>query len=290
VIVAVASGKGGTGKTLIATGLAQVAARDNSTSVHLLDCDVEAPNAHLFMHPAFGPPEEVTLPVPTVDMTRCTGCGRCAEVCAFHALAVVRGKPMVFRELCHGCGSCAALCPEHAISEEPKRLGVIEMGTTSTVQVARGRLDIGEAVATPIIRALKQRAIPRGDGSALVLLDAPPGNACPVVETLRGADLALLVTEPTPFGLHDLEIAVQVARDELHIPVAVIINRDGVGDAGVDRFCAESHIPVLMRVPFDRRIAAAYSRGELWVDTVPEYAAEIRRLHRDLSSVTGGAR
>ena len=286
-IVTIASGKGGTGKTLLATGLARVVAAEKLAAVHLLDCDVEEPNAHLFLKPFFACSQEVTVPVPAVDRARCTLCGRCAQVCAFHALAVVREEVLIFPQLCHGCGSCALQCPEQAIIEEPMRLGQIECGRAGEVQFARGVLDVGQAMATPVIRRLKQQAIPSGARQDLVLLDAPPGNACPVVEALRGSDLALLVTEPTPFGLHDLEIAVEITR-QLGLPVGVVVNRDGVGDGGVDDYCAHEGLPILLRIPLDRRIAEAYSDGELWVDALPEYREAVRRLYCEVQARIGG--
>lgn len=280
-IVTIASGKGGTGKTLLATGLAQVMAADEQARVHLLDCDVEEPNAHLFLNPVLSEAEEVSVFVPEVDRARCTFCGHCAKVCAFHAIAVVRDQVLIFPELCHGCGSCARQCPEGALKETPRHLGTIEMGQAGALCFARGLLDVGQAMATPVIRRLKQRAIPEG-GEALVLLDAPPGNACPVVEALRGSDFALLVTEPTPFGLHDLEIAVQLARGELDLPVGVVINRDGTSDYSVNDYCARAGVPILLRIPLDRRIAEVYSDGALWVDALPEYREPLRGLYHDL--------
>jgi len=288
-IVAIASGKGGTGKTLVATGLAWVAGASGRAEVHLVDCDVEEPNAHLFLRPQITSSEEVTLPVPQVDGGRCDGCGRCAQVCAFHALAVVRGRVLVFPELCHGCGSCARQCPCGAIREVPKRLGRVERGRAGGIHFAQGILDVGEAMATPVIRQLKRMALAGIPETALALLDAPPGNACPVVETLRGSDFALLVTEPTPFGLHDLQIAVQVAREELGLPVGVVVNRDGVGDGGVDGFCTSASVPILLRIPFDRRIAEAYSAGTLWVDALPEYREPLRGLLSKLKASCGVA-
>ncbi len=285
-IVAIASGKGGTGKTLLATGLARVVAAGGSTEVHLLDCDVEEPNAGLFLAPVLTEAEEVSVLVPRVDREHCTFCGRCAEVCAFHALAVIRDEVLVFPELCHGCGSCARQCPARAILEEPRRLGQVEAGRAGEVRFAQGVLDVGQAMATPVIRRLKQWALPESE-EALVLLDAPPGNACPVVETLRGSDFALLVTEPTPFGLHDLEVAVEVARDELGLPVGVVVNRDGVGDRGVDDYCARAGVPILLRIPLDRRIAEAYSDGVLWVDALGEYHEPLRRLYAALQAGVG---
>jgi len=288
-IVAIASGKGGTGKTLLATGLAQVLAADGLATVHLLDCDVEEPNDHLFLSPTLTRKEEVSILVPKIDLARCTFCGRCAQVCTFHALAVVQKKVLTFPQLCHGCGSCARQCASGAISEEPMRMGQLETGDAGKIHFAQGLMDVGQAMATPVIRRLKQWAIPReAEGDPLVLLDSPPGNACSVVETLRGSDFALLVTEPTPFGLHDLEIAVELARGELKLPVGVVVNRDGVGDHGVDDFCARAGVPILLRIPLDRRIAEAYSAGALWVDAIPEYREPLRRLYREVQAQIGG--
>ena len=288
-IITIASGKGGTGKTLLATGLAGVAAGGRS-GVNLLDCDVEEPNAHLFLKPEIARTEDVTTPVPCIDLARCTFCGRCAQVCAFHALAVVRDRVLVFPELCHGCGSCSLHCEAGAITEEQRHLGRIEYGRAGAVRFAHGLLDVGQAMATPVIRQLKRRAIPAHSRSTVVLLDAPPGNACPVVETLRGSDYALLITEPTPFGLHDLVIAVETARDELGLPVGVVVNRDGVGDQGVEEFCARADIPILLRIPMDRRIAEAYSEGRLWVEALPEYRQPLRDLLREVALRAGGSR
>lgn len=285
-IIAVASGKGGTGKTLLATGLAHVLAAD-VPGLCLLDCDVEEPNAHLFLEPEFDHEEEVTLLTPEIDVGRCDLCGRCAEVCAFHALAVLPGKVLAFPQLCHGCGSCALQCPRGAISERPKLLGLVQTGRAGSIRFGHGLLEVGQAMATPIIRRLKQRLLSSHPAPPLTLLDAPPGNACPVVETLRGSDFALLVTEPTPFGLHDLEIAVEVARDQLGIPVGVVINRDRPGHDGVDRFCAGAGVPVLLRLPLDRRIAEVYSDGALWVEALLRYREPLRRLYRDVRALLG---
>ncbi len=283
-IVTIASGKGGTGKTLLATGLARVLADEGRLAVHLVDCDVEAPNAHLFLHPDLAEPRDVTTLVPRVDAARCTRCGRCAQVCAFHALAVLPDQVLVFDDLCHGCGSCARQCPEGAIAEEPLRLGEIASGRAGRIRMSQGTLDIGRAMATPIIRALKQQTEPQIGEAALVLRDAPPGNACPVVETLRGSDLALLVTEPTPFGLHDLTLAVEMARG-IGVPFGVVVNRVGIGDDRVRRFCEKEGVPILAEIPDDRKIAEAYSRGELLLDALPGYRALFERL---LENAMGG--
>jgi len=270
-ILSVASGKGGTGKTLVATSLAL--SLQELGPVQLLDCDVEEPNAHILLRPEIVSSEPVTVPVPVVYKGRCTYCGRCSEVCAYNAIAVASKVALVFPELCHGCGACSYVCPEDAISEVGRDVGVVESGRVGEVQFAHGRLAVGEAMAGPVIRAVKRLADPQ----ATVILDAPPGTSCPVVETIRGSDFCLLVTEPTPFGLSDLTIAAELAR-EIDVPCGVVINRDGPGDEGVERYCAQEGIPVLMRIPFDRHIAEAYCRGETLVAHVPSW----QRAFRDL--------
>jgi MinD superfamily P-loop ATPase len=282
-IIAVASGKGGTGKTTIATGLALSLAADYSPPPLFLDCDVEAPNAHLFLHPDFNEQREVGLLVPTIDESKCTHCGKCAEVCQYHAIAVLGRKTLVFPQLCHGCGSCTALCPEKAITETPARMGVIERGQArDAISFARGLLDVGQPMAVPIIRQLKKWAIPQPE--QLEIVDAPPGTSCPVVESMRGADFILLVTEPTPFGLHDLRLTVEVAR-ELNIPAGMVINRDGLGDARVDEFCQSEGIPVLMRVPFERTIAEGVARGKTLIEIYPEYGDQFRKMFTKIETL-----
>jgi MinD superfamily P-loop ATPase len=283
--ITVASGKGGTGKTTVAVSLALALAEDSDglEGIFLLDADVEAPNVHLFLRPALEYEEEFAPPIPEADVELCTWCGRCGEVCQFHAIvAVPPGKEgqqptvLVFPELCHSCGSCALECPEGAIHEVPQRTGVIQEGTAGPIRFAQGVLDVGKAMASPLIRRLKARA---HSFRGLVLLDAPPGTACPVVQSMHGADFVLLVTEPTPFGLHDVRLALGVAR-ELGIPAGIVINRDGIGDRGVEEFCQEQGLPILMRIPFDRRIAEAYAAGVPLVRALPEYAESFRGLYR----------
>lgn len=293
VIVAVASGKGGTGKTTVATGLAVAVASSKGEAggvrrlpVHLLDCDVEEPNAHLFLNPIIQDHQEVGVLTPVVDQERCSGCGRCAQVCAYHAIAVLGREVLVFNELCHGCGSCVFNCPESAIREELRPTGAIETGTAGGIAFAQGILNVGEAMAVPVIRELKRRLL-KTTSEDLVILDAPPGTSCPVVECLRGADYALMVTEPTPFGLHDLKMAVGVARGELGLPVGVVVNRDGVGDRGVERYCEEERIPILMRIPLDRRIAEASSDGVPLPSALPEYRERFLALYQALRTEMG---
>ena len=302
-IIAVASGKGGTGKTTVAVSLAlSVLGLDGVGSPVLVDCDVEEPNAALFLNPTIRERREVGQMIPEVDLDACTLCGRCAEVCEFNAIAVVGEKVLVFPELCHACGSCALNCPTDAISEVLDIMGVIEGGSTGSagsecaspsdagLEFAHGILNVGELMAVPVISQLKEWAIPQEHADRPVILDAPPGNACPVVEVMQEADFVLLVTEPTPFGLHDLRQAVEVARGEMGLPVGVVINREGVGDQGVDDFCAAEGIPILMRIPIERRIAEAYSEGVPMVEEVPEYRKAFLEVYRYIQSVVNSKR
>jgi MinD superfamily P-loop ATPase len=279
VIISVASGKGGTGKTLVATSLAL--SLQGQGAVQLLDCDVEEPNAHILLRPEIDSSQPVTVPVPVVDKERCTFCGLCSEACAYNAIAVAGRTVLVFRELCHGCGACSYVCLEGAISEEGREMGIVESGHVGGIRFVGGLLNVGEAMAGPVIRAVKKLADPK----ATVILDAPPGTSCPVVETIRGSDFCLLVTEPTPFGLSDLTIAVEVAR-EIHVPCGVVINRDGSGYEPVERYCAQEGIPVLMRIPFDRRIAEAYCRGETLAAAMPSWRKAFRELFEAVTRLT----
>lgn len=265
--IAVASGKGGTGKTTIATSLALSLAE--KYHVAYLDCDVEAPNGHLFLHPEFNTSTEAVIRIPRIDKNRCTLCGKCVEVCQFHALAKVGKTIMVFPQLCHGCGSCTWNCPERAIEEIPNPIGVLESGKArQDFHYAHGTLTISEPMATPIIRQLKRLEIP--PQTAISILDAPPGASCSVVETLRGSDFALLVTEPTPFGLHDLG-QMQGIVEEMRIPAGVIINRENGDYLPLLEYCTKHHLPVMLRVPFERRIAEGVARGQTLVEIYPEY-------------------
>ena len=263
-IISVASGKGGTGKTLVATSLAL--SLKERESVQLLDCDVEEPNDHVFVKPVFTQSEAVSIPVPRVDEEKCTYCGKCAEVCAYNAIAVTKQKVLVFPELCHGCGACSYLCPEEAISEEGKMIGVVESGCANSLKFAHGRLNIGEAMAPPIIRQLKEHASHEGT----VIIDVSPGTSCPVVEAVSGSDFCILVTEPTPFGLNDLILAIETVR-QLDIPCGIILNRAGVGDGKTEEYCQKENIPILLTIPLDTEIARLYSRGITLVEGIPQW-------------------
>ena len=242
-------------------------ARVRGAGVRLLDCDVEEPNAHLFLKGDLCcEPETVSIPVPEVDETLCDGCGECSRFCAYKALAVLAKRVLVFPEMCHGCGGCMRVCPKGAIREVSKRIGVVVTLRSGEITLIQGRLDVGVAMSPPLIRAVKTK-IPK-EGEAI--LDAPPGTSCPVIATLRETDYVVLVTEPTPFGLNDLRLAVAVVR-ELRLPFGVVVNRAGSGDDRVQDYCRAEWITVLAEIPDDRRIAEAYSRGELMVDSLPEY-------------------
>jgi MinD superfamily P-loop ATPase len=271
VIVAIASGKGGTGKTTVAVNLAL----SMSTDVQLLDCDVEAPNANLFLRPRIDSSDTAGIPVPIVDPERCNGCGECSRLCQYNAIVALRSGAMVFPELCHGCGGCIRVCPEGAISEKLRPIGVVEQGRTGNVRLLQGRLNVGESLAPPLIRAVRSHAA----SGTVVLVDAPPGTSCPMISAVRGSDLVILVTEPTPFGLNDLGLAVEVVR-ALGIPCGAIINRAGTGDDRVNEYCASEGLEILMGIPDDRRIAEAYARGFPLVEVVPE----IRPLFAELAA------
>lgn len=280
-IISVASGKGGTGKTTIATSLATVL----GSSAQLLDCDVEEPNCHILMKPVLQTCESITVPVPIVEMDKCTLCGKCGEVCRFSSIVVIGNQVLTFPEMCHGCGGCSLLCPEKAITEGCRELGVIETGLAGPVEFVHGRLRIGEAMSPPLIRAVKEKINPH----KLAILDAPPGASCPVIHTVMGSDFIILVTEPTPFGLHDLKIAVE-AISHLAIPLGVILNRSDVGDREVHKFCVLKGIPLLAEIPHDRQIAEGYARGNLLVVSAPQYIREFLEIFKKITELINGSK
>jgi len=259
-IISIASGKGGTGKTTIAVNfaLSLALAKNKRRNVQYLDCDVEEPNAHLFLKPKISNVNSVNIAIPKINDTKCNYCGKCAEVCMYNAIAVTKNKVLVFPGLCHGCGACMLFCPEKAISEEGKEIGIIEEGKADSIHFIHGRLNIGEPMAPPIIREIKKKVNYKKD--TITLIDAPPGTSCPVIESIKESDYTILVTEPTPFGLHDLKLAVEVLK-KLDIPYGVVLNKCDVGDHKVEDYCNKNNVPILLSIPLDKEIAIAYSKG-----------------------------
>ena len=278
-IIAMASGKGGTGKTTLATNLARVL---EERGVIFIDCDVEEPNGHLFLKPKIHEERPYHTFIPVVDSVKCTACGKCSELCQFNAIATIKDRVLVFPELCHACEGCKLICPEDAISDGRKEVGVIAEGSAGKIHFTHGRLRIGEAMSPPLIREVKRVGFSAND-SRVVLIDAPPGTSCPVISAVEGCDFVVLVTEPTPFGLHDLKLAVEMVR-VLGIPFGVVINRSTVGDRNVWQYCDDESIPILMEMPDDRDIAVAYSQGTLLVDALPEYQTHFEGLYQRILS------
>lgn len=276
-IIAVASGKGGTGKTTVAVNLALAAAEGFSEKPLLLDCDVEEPNCGLFLDVEYSLQKETGVAVPVVDDDRCDFCGKCSQVCVWHAIAVAGEKVLVFRDLCHGCGSCMLSCPRQAISEITHVTGSIQGGSDGKIDFARGVLNVGQAMPVPVISALLREYLPVPDART-VIIDSSPGTSCPVVEAVGVGDFVVLVTEPTPFGLHDLRAAVDVVVGELGLPAGVIINRDGIGNDDVETFCQSRDLPILARIPMDRGIATALSEGIPLTVGMPEYMNLFREV------------
>jgi MinD superfamily P-loop ATPase len=266
-IISIASGKGGTGKTTVAVNLALSLSKG---TVQLIDCDVEEPNSHLFLSPSIHQVTSMGIPVPRIDESKCTYCGKCAQVCEYHAIAVILENVLVFDELCHGCGACSYLCPEKAIFEVEREIGIIQEGSSDGILFVNGILNIGEPMASPLIRKVKERI----QKDKILILDAPPGTACPVIETVKGSDFCILVTEPTPFGLNDLELAVGML-EKLGISKGVVINKADIGDRGIWDYCKSKNIPILMEIPMDRKIAESYSKG---IPIVAENSSYIQKF------------
>jgi MinD superfamily P-loop ATPase len=272
-ILSVASGKGGTGKTSVAVNLAL-----SVGSVKLLDCDVEEPNAHVLLHPQINKKEPVYTLIPKVDRELCKTCGECTKFCQFNAIFVAAEKILVFPELCHSCGGCAMVCPKKAISWEKNRIGTLNFGSTDELDLVYGELEVSKPLAVPIIKAVKKQ-IKEAEN---VILDSPPGTSCPFVETVSGSDFCLLVTEPTPFGLHDLKIAVEVLR-RVKIPFGVAVNRAGIGDKKVYDYCQAENIPIMLEIPYDRKIAELYSNGIPFSLEMPDWEEKFQILYSEIA-------
>ena len=272
--IAIASGKGGTGKTTVATNLAL-----SLGDVQLLDCDVEEPDSHIFLDMRLDKVEEVYIPVPKIDKNKCTFCGKCSEFCQYNAIAVVPDDILFFPELCHGCGGCTLICPEDAITEENRVIGIIERGSNSGLEFYHGLLNIGEPMATPLVRAVKNKI----DGSKIAIIDSPPGTSCPVIESIKDTDYCILVTEPTPFGLYDLKLAVEVVR-KLKVPFGVLINQEGIGDKGVEKYCKEEDISIIMKIPHDKKIARLYSEGIPFVREMRDWEDKFIELYENIKN------
>ena len=260
-IISVASGKGGTGKTTVSTNLAL-----SMGNAQFIDCDVEEPNGNIFIKAKIKEHEDVSVSIPKIDKEKCNYCGKCSEFCAYNALAVVPSDVLVFPELCHSCGGCELVCPEDAISWNVRIIGRLEHGQAKNIDFYHGMLNVGEMQAIPVIKALKRKV----DKSMNVIIDVPPGTSCPVIESIGGSDYCILVTEPTPFGLYDLKLAVEVVK-HLNIPFGIIINRDGIGDKKVETFCQNQHIPILLKIPERRKIAHLYSKGIVLINESYEW-------------------
>jgi len=274
-IISIASGKGGTGKTTIAVNLALSLER-----CQFLDCDVEEPNASLFLRPVIDRKISVSTLEPWVDESKCTYCGECSKLCVYHAIAVFKNSILLFPKLCHGCGGCILICPEKAIMEGRRNIGVIEEGMRDSIAFVQGTLNIGEHMSPPVIKEMKK--LMRTDTD--VIIDSPPGTSCPMIESVKESDFVILVTEPTPFGLNDLKLAVEVVR-VLGIPCGVIINCDGIGDDGVREYCQEEHIPLLLSIPWSREVAEAYSRGVPAVEAFPDLKEKFHSLFQVITHI-----
>jgi MinD superfamily P-loop ATPase len=280
--IAIASGKGGTGKTTVATNLAYVGSR-NGRSVVYVDCDVEEPNGHIFLKPEFDCTMPVGTLIPKVDESQCIQCGACGEICQYSAIVQAGQTVLVFGELCHGCGGCSLVCPAEAISELLHETGKVQIGSAGPIAFVHGLLNVGQAMSPPVIKAVKTAA-PVAD---MVIIDSPPGTSCPVVESVRGCDFLLLVTEPTPFGLNDLKLAVAMAR-EMKLPFGVVLNRVGLGDRETHQYCLSNGIEILSEIPDDREVAAAYSRGELASEVLPDCRRTFETLLGKIEFIAAG--
>jgi len=277
--IAIASGKGGTGKTTISTNLAYYLA-GRGKKVQYLDCDVEEPNGHIFLKPNIAASEEVTVDIPQVNLEKCTACGKCGDICQYSAIVCIKEQVLTFEQLCHSCGGCWRICPVGAIEKKPLNIGSLDIGKAGDIDFAAGKLRIGYVRTPSLIKEVKKNI----KKDYLAIIEVQPGTSCPVVEAVRGVDFVLLVTEPTPFGLNDLKLAVELVR-ELDIPFGIVINRYGIGDDEVEKYCESQEIDIIMRLPDDRRIAEACSSGKVIIGLLSEYEEKFSLIHECIKSV-----
>lgn len=273
--IAVASGKGGTGKTTLSTNLASLIAE--SEKVVLVDLDVEEPNSGLFIKARLVGKEDKFKMIPGWIEDSCTLCGNCTEVCNYNAVIQLGTIILVFPELCHGCYACSELCPTSSLPMHPKKMGELRHFENSKLSFIESRLDIGQEQATQLISQTNKYIDKHFPGEVVKIYDAPPGTSCPVMEATKDADYVILVTEPTPFGLHDLKLAVETMK-KLGKNFGVVVNRHGIGNDDVMFYCKQENVPVLARIPNDRRIAELYSRGELIYQEIPEVKLQLENI------------
>lgn len=276
-LISVASGKGGTGKTTVATNLAFSLGK----GVKILDCDVEEPNSHLFLNPQIEKTETISTPIPLIDEDKCTYCNKCVEICRYKSIVIIGKTILTFPELCHSCGGCMVVCPENAITETGRALGEVAIGKSGNINFIHGKLRVGEAMSPPLINEVRSYIEP----DIINIIDAPPGTSCPVIAAMKGADFILMVTEPTPFGLHDLKLTVEAVK-LLGIPYGLVINRSDIGNNDVRVYSEKNNIPILLEIPFDRKIAEVYSKGDLIVETIPEYKEKFLELYRQIEKLS----
>jgi len=274
-IISVASGKGGTGKTTVATNIALSIGK-----CQFIDCDVEEPNANIFLKTKIESSKNISVTFPNINKSLCNFCGKCSDFCAYNAIAVVPEDILIFPELCHSCGGCELVCPKNAIKWHKRAIGKVEHGITKDIDFYHGFLNVGEMQAVPVIKTLKQKIEKNNN----VIIDAPPGTSCPVIESIIGSDYCILVTEPTPFGFHDLKLAVDVVR-YLYIPFGVIINRDGIGDNKVENFCKTEDIDILLKIPERKMIAHLYSKGFALVRKSYEWHEMFGQVYNNIQEV-----
>lgn len=279
-IISIASGKGGTGKTTISTNLAY----SLDEQVQLLDCDVEEPNAHLFLNPIFKDNESVNAPIPEINSEKCTFCKKCMEICRYGTIAVLKKEVMVFPNLCHSCGGCFEVCKDKAVIEKERSLGKIELGNAGAIDFVHGRLNIGQVMVPPVIKKVRSFTSP----DKVTIIDAPPGTSCPVIAAMNNTDFVLLVTEPTPFGFHDLKLAVETVKI-LNIPCGLVINRSDMGNDEVKNYAEKHKLPILMEIPFDRQIAQIYSKGQIMAENLPGYKEKFQKLFLRIQDIVNGS-